>query len=120
MKKIISIFCLILAFLIVGCTSITEMQSGFYVANSDKDNPYLKIDSEDSSFRFGRGLNYSFAVGGTYEIKNGKLIAATGSGDTFIFKIENEKTIVLKEVTDDYFNELINLNFEFTSFQSSN
>lgn len=97
-----------LLFAFVGChvnNSTNALASGNYYAVGDYEElmtPYLYLDTEDNTFAFGPGAVVSFAIHGSFEVKDEKLVAASQSA-TFVFEIQDEKTLVLQGNGYEYF-----------------
>ena len=128
MKRIIALCLLtICVFLFIGCNSnvghnsdTPDLLSGNYNAVGDYEEmltPYFWINTENNEFQFGAGAVISYAEYGTYEVKNGVIIAASQT-TTFRFEIKDAKTLILIENGDnDYFKIPINTQFVFSDNQ---
>ena len=114
MRKSIALFlAAITVFLFVGCKAevpalpsqesqtdgepdnpgTPELLSGNYNAVGDYEEmltPYFWINTENNEFQFGAGAVISYAEYGTYEVKNGVIIAASQT-TTFRFEIKDAK-----------------------------
>ena len=105
MKRIFCyLVCFLILFSIAGCNSDTcPVRSGNYYAVGDYEEmltPYLWI--------------VSYAEHGTYEITEGKVIAASQS-TTFKFEIKDKNTLVLIDNGDnDYFKIPVNTQFIYS------
>lgn len=107
-KKIVVLAISILLLTIMfGCVTADEeivLSSGGYYAVGDYETymtPYLQLNIEEETFFMGAGAVISYAEHGSFEIKNGRLIA-TSQSTTFIFEIKDGHTLVL---TDNGANE---------------
>lgn len=107
-KQYIVLFsiCLSIFLVLVGCntnpSNDVDLLSGTYFkdgAYAEVETPYLHLDFENNSFRFGQSMVMSYAEGGTFKIEAGKLIAESQSA-TFVFEIKNAKTLVLIDSGD--------------------
>ena len=128
MKRIIALCLLtICVFLTIGCNSnvghnsdTPDLLSGNYNAVGDYEEmltPYFWINTENNEFQFGPGAVISYVEHGTYEVKNGVIIAASQT-TTFRFEIKDAKTLILIENGDnDYFKIPINTQFVFSDNQ---
>lgn len=99
MKKfVVCLFLFVLLFGVVGCSSDnTKLQDGFYFpvgSYAETSTPYLKLNTDEKSFNFGAALIQSFALHGTYEVVDNKIIA-TSENEIFQFEIKDDGTIVL-------------------------
>ena len=119
MKRIFcSLVCFLILFSIAGCNSDTcPVRSGNYYAVGDYEEmltPYLRIDTDKNEFSLGAGSVISYAEHGTYEITDGKVIAASQS-TTFKFEIKDKNTLVLIDNGDnDYFKIPVNTQFIYS------
>ena len=112
MKHIIGcLICIVVALSFVGCNSIKteeDLISGTYYMDGDFEEgltPYVYLSVENSDFSMGAGSVISFATNGSFTIEGNTLIADTQIA-TFIFKIENSKTLVLIDNGDNEYFQL--------------
>ena len=110
-RKIINLCLVTISILLfTGCNSnlsknsdIPVLLTGSYEAVGDYEEtktPYFYINIEKKEFLFAPGSWVSYAVPGTYEVKNGEIIA-TSPKTTYIFKIIDAKTLKLIDNGDD-------------------
>ena len=100
MKKLVC-FAICLVFLFSSGCSTKENEhsllSGSYYAVGDYEKqmtPYLYLNTESNECYLGAGAVVSFAAHGTYQVKEDNIIAETQIA-TFVFEIEDSKTVVL-------------------------
>ena len=112
MKRIIGcLICIVVALSFVGCNSIKteeDLISGTYYMDGDFEEgltPYVYLSVENSDFSMGAGSVVSFAANGSFTIEGNTLIADTQIA-TFVFKIENSKTLVLIDNGDNEYFQL--------------
>ncbi len=114
MKRILClIFCLLVLFSFVGCNPNNTPLSGYYITDGGGASPYLHLNSDTNNFRAGQGMIYSFAIIGTYKIKDGMVIASS-EYTTVKFEILDKETLVLIDKGDpDYFDVPVNTIFSY-------
>lgn len=94
--------CIAVILTMAGCGSPqpeVTLFDGDYECVGDYDEmltPYLWLNTGDQSFSLGMGKIVSYAERGSYEIKDGKLIAA-GQNQTYVFEIKDARTLVLSD-----------------------
>ena len=124
MKRVILfITCAFFLFAAAGCLannsddtlSYDTLSSGMYyiVGNYEEYwTPYVYVNTEDNTFRLGEGSMFSYALPGSFEIVDGKIVT-TSDNMTFVFEIKDSKTLILVDRGDNPFNLPENSKFVF-------
>lgn len=112
MKRLtLFISCLLFLFACAGCHSNNYdevLNSGNYYIVGDYEEhltPYLWLNTEDNTFYLGPGSIVSYAENGSFDVKDGKVIAISQS-TTFVFEIKDSKTLILIDNGDNEFFKL--------------
>ena len=121
MKRIISFFiCLIILISFSSCNAdnnATSLRSGNYYAVGDYEEiltPYLRLDTDQKTFSFGRGSVISYEECGNYAVVGGSIIAISQS-TIFQFEIVDKNTLILIDNGDnEYFKIPVNTQFVFS------
>ena len=107
MKRFFAVFvCVLLLLVTVGCKSnvaLYSYESGSYYLEGDYEQyarPYFRLYPEDMGFALGNGESSSWEAHGSYEIRDGELIA-TINEMTMVFEIESKRTLVIKQIEND-------------------
>jgi len=109
------IACLLMILSLCACNADNPipLHSGTYYASGDYGSqsdfpklitPYLELDTENCTFRLGRGVILSHSVQGTYKIRNNKIIASSHFSSckilSYIFEIKDSETVILIDCKD--------------------
>lgn len=96
MKRIFAILvCSFLIFALCACEN-TSLPSGNYYLDGDYETgatPYIHLDTENKLYSYSQGDVFSSSLNGTYEIKDGHLIATLGTS-IYEYEIKDENTLV--------------------------
>jgi len=118
MKKLLCLLMttiLLCSFSACASDNSVPLSSGIYLAVGDYEEgltPYVRLDTDNSEFSFGPGLLVSYAEHGTYEIDEGKVIAAS-QNTSFQFDVLDKNTLVLIDNGDSYSEIPVNTQFVF-------
>ena len=112
MKRVASCFlCFIVVLSFAGCNASKtkeKLTSGTYYMDGDfteGSTPYVYLSVENGGFSMGAGSVFSFVAIGSYTIKEDTLVATTQIA-TFVFKIEDSKTLLLIDNGDNEYFQL--------------
>lgn len=105
MKRLFSAaLCLLLLLTAAGCAKTdAEVQSGCYFLESGEDTfmvPYLYLDLENNSAHLSGGMAISYAETGTVTLNGTQLLVETVP-TTYVFRIQEEKTLILTDCTGE-------------------